>query len=147
MVVRDFAGVVEAEGLLDEPAFAFESVAFELDAEGLAEDFDGVGVSVQGAADGGDHMLVFAQAQQGVLDDRFAGAGHAEHQAQSALLTMDFQRVVNLLLRGQQFEFTSVEGVGGQAPEGSDHDCSFRRKSPLATASSRRAWPMRWPLW
>ena len=53
------AGVVEAEGLLDEPAFALEGGAFELDAEGLAEDLDGVGVGVQGAPDGGDQVLVF----------------------------------------------------------------------------------------
>ena len=45
------AGVVEAEGLLDEPAFALEGGAFELDAESLAQDLDGVGVGVQGSAD------------------------------------------------------------------------------------------------
>ena len=47
---QGLAGVVEAEGLLDEPAFALEGGAFELDAEGVAEDFDGVGVGVQGSA-------------------------------------------------------------------------------------------------
>ncbi len=53
------AGAVEAEGLLDEPAFAGEGGAFELDAESIAEDLDGVGVGVQGACDGGDQVLVF----------------------------------------------------------------------------------------
>ena len=46
---QGLAGVVEAEGLLDEPAFALEGGALELDAEGVAEDFDGVGVGVQGS--------------------------------------------------------------------------------------------------
>ena len=76
-----------------------------------------------------------------------AGAGDAEHQAQSALLTMDLEGVVNLLLLGQEFQVANVEGVLRQTVEGADHGCSFRRKSPLATASRRRAWPMRWPLW
>ena len=49
-----FAGVVEAEGLLDESAFTFKRRAFELDAEGVAEDFDGVGVGMKSARDGGD---------------------------------------------------------------------------------------------
>ena len=124
---QGLAGVVEAEGLLDEAAFALEGGAFELDAEGVAEDFDGVGVGVQGAGDGGDQVLVFGQALQGLLDDALAGAGHAEHQAQSALLTMDLERVVNLLLLGQEFEFAEVEGVLGQSVEGADHGCSFRR--------------------
>ena len=141
-----FAGVVEAEGLLDEPAFALEGGAFELDAEGIAEDFDGVGVSVQGASNGGDEVLVFGEALQGLFDDALAGAGDAEHQAESALLAMDLEGVVNLLLLGQEFEVAKVEGVLRQPIEGSDHDCSFRRLSPLATASSSRAAPMRWPL-
>ena len=53
------AGAIEAEGLLNEPAFAGKSRAFELDAESLAEDLDGVGVGVQGASDGGDQVLVY----------------------------------------------------------------------------------------
>ena len=47
-------------------------------------------------------MLLFGQALQRLLDDALAGAGDAEHQAQSALLAMDLERVVNLLLLGQQ---------------------------------------------
>ena len=147
MVVRAFAGVVEAEGLFDEAAFALEGGAFELDAEGVAEDLDGVGVGVQGAGDGGDQVLVFGEALQGLFDDGLAGAGDAEHQAESALLAMDLEGVVNLLLLGQQFQLAQVEGVLGQSVEGADHGCSFRRRRPLATASRRRAAPMRWPLW
>ena len=112
-------------------------------AEGVAEDFDGIGVGMQGAGHRGDEVLVFGEALERLLDDALAGAGDAEHQAQSALLTMDFERVVNLLLLGQQLELTHVEGVLGQSVEGSDHHgCSFRRFSPLATASRRRAAPM-----
>ena len=57
-----FAGVVEAEGLLDEAALALESVALELDAEGIAEDFHRVGVGVQSACDRGDQVLTFGEA-------------------------------------------------------------------------------------
>src|SRR5205807_1791355 len=75
-----------------------EGGVVELDAEGLAEDLDGVAVGVQGSANAGDQVLVFGKAQKRLLDDGLAGAGNAEHQAQSALLAMDPQRVVNLLV-------------------------------------------------
>src|SRR5262249_17874591 len=142
-----FAGVIEAEGLLDESAFALEGGVIELDAEGVAEDLDGVGVSVQGACDAGDQVLFFGEAQQGLLDDGLAGAGDAEDEAETALLTMDLEDVVNLLLLGQEFQLAAVEGVLGESVEGSDHGCSFRRSRPLATASRKRALPRRWPLW
>ena len=138
--------MVEAEGLLDESTFALEGRAFELDAEGFAEDFDGVGISVQSARDSSDQVLVFRETLEGLFDDALAGAGNAEHQAESALLAMDFEGVVNLLLLGQEFEFAEVKVVLGQSVEGSDHDFSFRRLSPLATASRSRAAPIRWPL-
>jgi hypothetical protein len=140
------AGVVEAEGLLDEPAFALEGGTFELNAEGVAEDFDGIGVGVQSSGDGGDEVLVFGESLQRLFDDGLTGAGNAENQAQSALLTMDLERVVNFLLLRQQQKFTSVKGIVCQAVEGSDHGCSFLRFMPLATASRSRAAPMRWPL-
>ena len=146
MVVRALAGVVEAEGLLDEPAFALEGGAFKLDAEGVAEDLDGVGVGVQGAGDGGDQVLAFGEALQGLLDDAFAGARLAEHEAEATLLAMDLEGVVDLALLGQQFQLAQVEGGLGQSVEGSDHCSSFRRFRPLATASRRRAMPRRWPL-
>ncbi len=138
-----FAGVVEAEGLFDEAAFAGEGGAFKFDAEGVAEDFDGVGIGMQGAGDASDQVLVFGEPLQRLLDDGLAGAGDAEYQAQSALLTMDLECVVNLALRGQQFQLAAVEGVLGQSVERADHDCSFRRWRPLATASRRRAAPIR----
>jgi hypothetical protein len=141
------AGVIETEGLFDKLALALEGGAFEVDLEGLAEDFDGVGVGVQGAGDGGDKVLLFGEALQRLLDDGLAGAGDAEDEAQSSLLAMDLESVVNLLLKGQQFQGAEVEGVLGETVEGADHACSFRRKSPLATASRSRAAPMRWPLW
>ena len=143
---QGFAGVVEAEGLFDESAFAFEGGAFEFDTEGVAEDFDGVGVSMKGAPDGGNQVLVFGEALERLLDDGLAGAGDAEHQAEPPLLTMDFEDIVDLLLLRQQLQVAQVEGVLGEPVEGSDHGCSFRRWSPLATASRSRAAPWRWPL-
>lgn len=142
-----FAGVVECEGLFDEFAFAGESGALELDADGVAEDFDGVGVGVEGACDGGDEVLALGELLEGVFDDGFAGAGEAEDEAEPALLAVDLEGVEDLLLGGEEFEFASVEGVLGESEVGADHDCSFRRRSPLATVSRRRAGPMRRPLW
>ena len=55
--------------------------------------------------DGGDQVLVFGEALEGLFDDGLAGAGNAEHEAEAALLAMDFEGVVNLLLVGQEFEF------------------------------------------
>ena len=98
---QGLAGVVEGEGLFDKAAFAFEGVAFELDAKGAAEDFDGVGVGVQGAGDRGDQVLIFGEALEGLLDNGLTGAGEPEHEAQSSLLTVDLEGVVNLLLLGQ----------------------------------------------
>ena len=60
-------GVVEGEGPFAELAFAGEGGAFEFDAEGIAEDLDGVGVGVQGSRDGDDQVLVLGES----LDDRF----------------------------------------------------------------------------
>src|SRR5271155_4514411 len=128
-----FAGVIEAESLLDEAAFALEGVAFELDAEGITEDLDGVGVGVQGAGDGGDQVLVFGEAMQGLFEDALPGTWNAEDETEAALLAMDLEGVVDLLLLGQQFELAQVEGVLGQSIEGADHGCSFRRFRPLAT--------------
>ena len=141
-----FAGAVEAHGLFDELAFAGEGGVFELDAEGLTQDFDGVGVGVQSSCHGGDEVLVLGESLEGLLEDTLAGAGDAEHQAESPLLTVDFERVQNLLLSGQEFDFAAVERVLGQSVEGADHGWSFRRRRPLATASRSRAGPMRWPL-
>ena len=79
------AGVIEVEGLFDEPAFALEGGVVELDTKSIAQDFYRVGVGVQGACDGGDEVLIFGEALQGLLDDGLAGAGDAEHEAEPAL--------------------------------------------------------------
>ncbi len=141
------AGVVEAEGLLDEAAFALEGGAFKLDAKSVAQDLDGVGVGVQGAGDAGDQVLFFGEALQRLFDDALPRARDAEDQTEAALLAMDLERVVDVALLGQEFEIAMVEGVLSQSVEGADHGCSFRRWRPLATASRRRAAPRRWPLW
>src|SRR6202011_4749392 len=105
---QGFAGVVEAEGLFDEAAFALEGITLELDAKGIAQDFDSIGISMQGAGDGGDQVLVFGEALERLLDDALAGAGDAEDEAESSLLAMDFQGVMNLALLGQQSQLTAV---------------------------------------
>jgi hypothetical protein len=119
----------------------------ELDAEGVAENLDGVGVGVQRPAHGGDQVLVGGPALQGLFDDALTGAGHAQDQAQSPLLAVDLERVVNRLLVRQQFDLAALERVAGESEVRANHGCSFRRASPLATTSSRRAAPMRWPRW
>jgi hypothetical protein len=52
-------------------------------------------------SDRGDEVLLFRETLQRLLDNGFAGAGDAEHETESSLLTMDLERVVNLLLLGQ----------------------------------------------
>jgi len=78
-----------------------KALLFELDAERLPQDLDGVGIGMQGAGNGGDQVLVFGEALQRLFDDGLAGAGNAEDEAESTLLTMDLEGVVNLPLRRQ----------------------------------------------
>jgi len=92
------AGMVEGEGLFDEPAFTSEGGTFELDTEGVAEDFDRVRVGVQCPRDGGDEVLVFRELLHGLLDHAFARAGNAEHEAEPSLLAVDLECVDDLLL-------------------------------------------------
>jgi hypothetical protein len=54
---------------------------------------------------------------------------------------------VNFLLMRQELKLACIEGILGESKKRADHSCcSFRRRSPLATASSSRALPMRCPL-
>lgn len=107
--------MVKGEGLFDEFAFALEGATFELDADGFAEDFDVVGVGVQRPRDSGDQVPVLGQALKRLLDDALAGAGDAQHEAESPLLAMDLERVEDLLLVRQEVEIAEVEGVLGQS--------------------------------
>ncbi len=50
---QHLAAAIEAEGLLDQLAFALERRAFKLDAERFAENLDRVGISVQRSCDSG----------------------------------------------------------------------------------------------
>jgi hypothetical protein len=102
------AGVVEAEGLFDEPAFALEGGSFEFDAEGVAEDFDGIGVRVQRSGNGGDEMLVFGQPLEGLFDNAFAGPGQPEDEAEASLLAMDLERMSAAFLKGTTFALGPV---------------------------------------
>ena len=93
-----FAGAMDAEGLLDQQAFAVMVAALELDLERLAEDAQGVVVGVQGAVDDrGDHAFGVV-VEQRLFEDAFAGAGFAEHQAEAALLGVDAEDVEDFLL-------------------------------------------------
>ena len=75
-----FAGVIQAEGLFDESAFAFEGGVVELDTKSFAQNFDRVGVGVQRARDGGDEVLIFGKSLQGLLDDGLAGDAEDERR-------------------------------------------------------------------
>jgi hypothetical protein len=74
------AGAVEAEGLLDQEAFAVMIAALELDLKGLAEDAQGVVIGVEGAVDDGNHHAFGVMVDQRLLEHRLAGAGLAQHQ-------------------------------------------------------------------
>ena len=116
-----FAGAVDAEGFLDQQAFAVMVAALELDLEGLAEDAQGVVVGVQGAVDdGGDHAFGVV-VEQRLFEDAFAGAGFAQHQAQAALLGVDAEDVEDFLLVRQQREGLGVEGIALETEVGADH--------------------------
>ena len=147
-----FAGAMDAEGLLHQQAFAVMVAAFELDLKSFAEDAERVVISVQGAVDDGrDHAFGVVR-QERLFQNAFAGAGFAEHQTQAALLGVDAEDVEDFLLVGQQREGFRVEGIALEAKMGADHKLNFGWRvglsgfRSLATASSRRASPMRSPL-
>jgi hypothetical protein len=106
-----FAGAVDAEGFLDQQAFAAMVVALKLDLEGLAEDAQGVVIGVQGAVDNrGDHAFGVV-VQEGLFEHAFAGAGFAQDQAEAALLGVDSEDVEDFLLVGQQREGFGSKGL------------------------------------
>ena len=116
-----FAGAMDAEGLLDQQAFAVVVVALELDLEGFAEDAQGVVIGVKRAVDHrGDHAFGVV-VQERLFQDAFAGAGFAQHQAEAALLGVDAEDVEDFLLVGQQRDGFGVEGIALQAKMGADH--------------------------
>jgi hypothetical protein len=82
------AGAMDAEGLLDQQAFAVMVAALELDLEGFAEDAQGVVISVQRAVDHGrDHAFGIVR-QERLFEDAFAGSravNPAQNDSQSIL--------------------------------------------------------------
>jgi hypothetical protein len=56
-----------------------------------------------------------------VLQNTFAGARFAQHQAEAALLGMDKEDVEDFLLVGQQRDGLGVEGMALEAKMGADH--------------------------
>ena len=116
-----FAGAVDAEGFLDQQAFAVVVAALELDLEGFAEDAQGIVVSVQGAVDDRSDHAFGIMVQERLLQDAFAGAGFAQHQAKAALLGVDSEDVEDLLLVSQQGERFGVEGIALETKVRADH--------------------------
>jgi hypothetical protein len=145
---EQLAGAVHAEGLLHEQPLAAMVVALELDLERLAEDAQGVVVSVERAVDDRcDHPLRIV-GEQRLLEDTLAGAGLAEHQAQAALLGVDLQDVEDILLVRQERERLAVEGIFLEAEVGADHAAppgagAAAGARSLAMGSSGFASPMR----
>ena len=112
---------MHAEGLLHEQAFAAMVVALELELEGAAEDAQGVVVGVERAVDHrGDQALGVGRNQR-VLEHTLAGARFAQHQAESALLGVDFEDFEDLLLVGEQRKRFRREGVFLKTEVGADH--------------------------
>ena len=97
-----FAVPVADESGLDEPFFAADMDAVEIDMKGGAEDFEGVGVGVHGAIDGDDDHSFIGFLSNGFLDDGLAGARLSHDEAKTALLRMHLEGVEDVLLLRQQ---------------------------------------------
>jgi len=123
--------MVEAERFLDETFFTGEVTAIDFQTKGVAKDAQGVAVRVEGAGDSGGDEAFLVMILERLLDDRFAGAGLAQEQAQPALLTMDPKGVENVLLMRQQRNGVGVEGTGAQAEIGTDHGSIFQNEDEL----------------
>ena len=81
MVVKDLPAWLRLKACSMSRRSHLKAELIELDLEGFAEDFDGVGIGVQSASNRGDQVLIFRESLQGLLDDTLAGAGDAEHEA------------------------------------------------------------------
>jgi hypothetical protein len=119
------AGAMEAEGFLDEQAFAVMVAALELDLEGAAEDAESVVISVEGAIDHRGNQAFGVMIDQGLFEHRFAGARLAQDQAKAALLGVDFEDVQDLLLVFEQGELLGVEGIALETEVRADHKPSW----------------------
>lgn len=149
------ADAMDFESFLDQEPFAAVVASFELDLESFAEDAQGVGVSMEGAIDDGcDHSFGIV-VEQRLFQDTFAGARFAEDQTEAALLGVDTEDVEDFLLVRQEGDGLGVERMALQTEMGTDHGwfswmagLSFVVEGfrSLATGSSGRASPMRWPL-
>ena len=116
-----FAGAVNAEGLLDQEAFAMVVVALELDLEGFAEDAQGVVIGVESAVDDRRDQAFGIVRQERLFEDAFARAGLAEDHAEAALLGVDSEDVKDFLLVGQKRDGFGIKRVALQAKMGADH--------------------------
>jgi nicotinamide mononucleotide (NMN) deamidase PncC len=59
--------------------------------------------------------------QERLLQDAFAGAGFAQHQAKAALLGVDAEDIEDFLLVSQQREGFGVEGIALETKVRADH--------------------------
>jgi hypothetical protein len=116
------AQMVQSESLLDQALFAAEGAALEIDAEGGGEDFNGVEIGVKSSRYGWRDKPFLIEGFERFLQDGLAGAGFAEHEAESALLAMDSQGIENDLLVRQERDVLGCERILGKAEVGSDHD-------------------------
>lgn len=76
--------------------------SFDFDAEGFAEDVQGVRVGMQCPGDGRSDHLFGVVIDDGLFDDAFARAGFTHDQAKPALLSMNFDGFKYLLLMRNQ---------------------------------------------
>ena len=113
---------MDAEGVLDEQAFAVMVAAFELDLEGFAKDAQRVVIRVQGAIDHRRDHPFGVVGEEGLFEDALAGAGFAQHEAEAALLSVNAEDVEDFLLVRQERDGFRVEGMTLETKVGADHN-------------------------
>jgi hypothetical protein len=121
---EEFSFGVGVPGVFDELFLSLGVTAGGFDVEGFAEDLEGVGVGVEGAADGGGDELFRVVLGEGVFDDAFTGSGFAHDDAEAALTGVDEEGVEDFLLVGEQSKFAWGEGVVFESEVVSDHGFS-----------------------
>ena len=120
-----FAFLIKLKGLVDELFFTGEISSFGINFEGLAQDAENSGISVEGSPDGSQKEALFIVERQSGFDGRFSGSRLSEKQAETALLAVNGEGVKDELLVFKKSEFSfrrriEFEGILGNAKEVSD---------------------------
>jgi len=115
------AGAMDAEGLLNQQAFAMVVAALELNLEGFAEDAQGVVISVESPVDHGRDQAFGIVRQERMLENALAGARFPQNDTEAALLGVDSEDVKDFLLVGQKRDGFGIERVSLQAKMRADH--------------------------